>query len=64
MTFWVTVFGSMVVVLLHLFPWRIAFGLAGIASTGPQNWILRVVKERNQGPSHSPIGRLEAVMES
>ena len=31
---------------LHLFPWRIVLGIAGILLWGPQNWIIRIVRER------------------
>jgi hypothetical protein len=54
-TFWVVIFGSMLVVLLHIFPWRVAFGVAGILFVGPQNWVLRVLRERKNGPESEDL---------
>ena len=47
LSFWVTVFGMTAVVILHLFPWRLVFGILGIVLVGPQNWIIRVVREKS-----------------
>jgi hypothetical protein len=54
-TFWVVIFGSMLVVLLHIFPWRFTFGVAGILFVGPQNWVLRVQRERKNGPESEDL---------
>jgi hypothetical protein len=48
-TFWVIIFGSILVVVLHCFPWRIVLGVIGVGFVGPQNWILRLVRERKKG---------------
>lgn len=34
------------VVVLHLFPWRVVFGVTGVFLWGPQNWVFRVIAER------------------
>jgi hypothetical protein len=46
LSFWISIFGPVVVVVLHLFPWRIALGIVGIVLFGPHNWAIRVVRER------------------
>lgn len=45
LSFWFSILGPVVVIVLHLFPWRIVFGVAGMLFFGPQNWLLRVVRE-------------------
>jgi hypothetical protein len=48
-TFWVIILGSILVVILHCFPWRITLGVIGVCFVGPQNWILRIFRERKNG---------------
>lgn len=49
LTFWVAIFGSFLVVMLHIFPWRVALGVLGIWFVGPQNWLMRLLRERKIG---------------
>ena len=51
LTFWIACFGIVLVPILHIFPWRIVLGVTGIVFVGPQNWLIRVVRERNNPPS-------------
>jgi hypothetical protein len=41
--FWVLIFGSILVVFPHIFPWRFAFGVPGILFVGPHSWVLQVL---------------------
>ena len=50
LTFWFVIIGWCLVIFLHLFPWRLFLGVAGIAFVGPQNWVMRVMKEKKEGP--------------
>ena len=46
LTFWVSLIGFALVVILFIFPWRLAlFGL-GLWFVGPQNWGVRVLRKR------------------
>jgi hypothetical protein len=49
LTFWAVLVASMLVIVLHLFPWRICLGVGGLVFLGPQNWVFRLVKERKTG---------------
>ena len=49
LSYWIVVIGTVLVVCLHCFPWRILFGLAGIYLVGPQNLIIRIAKEKAGG---------------
>lgn len=46
LSFWISIIGPILAVALHLFPWRIVLGVVGILFWGPQNWIIRIVRER------------------
>ena len=46
LTFWVSLVGFALVVILFIFPWRLAlFGL-GLWFVGPQNWAIRILRKR------------------
>jgi hypothetical protein len=49
LSFWVSIIGPILVVVLHLFPWRWVMLIAGLFLLGPQNWLLRVMRERKKG---------------
>eukprot|EP00980_Cylindrotheca_fusiformis_P021845 scaffold8682_cov122-Cylindrotheca_fusiformis.AAC.2 len=49
LTFWVVLLGCCLVVFLHLFPWRLFLGAAGLGFVGPHNWLIRILKERKEG---------------
>ena len=46
LSFWISLIGPVVVVVLHFFPWRIVLGVTGLLLWGPQNWLVRVIRER------------------
>lgn len=46
LTFWITIFGPVIVIVLYCFPWRLALAVLGIVIFGPQNWAIRVIRER------------------
>lgn len=49
LSFWCSVLGPILVLVLHFFPWRIIMTIVGILFVGPQNWLFRVLKERREG---------------
>jgi hypothetical protein len=50
LTFWVSFFVGLLALILFIFPWRIfLFGL-GVVLVGPQNWIIRILRERGHLP--------------
>lgn len=49
LTFWFVMLGLGLIIFLHLFPWRLFLGVAGIAFVGPQNWAMRIRKEKKEG---------------
>jgi hypothetical protein len=49
LSFWISIIGPILVVVLHFFPWRWVMGIVGILVMGPQNWLLRVMREREEG---------------
>ena len=48
-SFWVMVFGMVLVVFLYLMPWRPFLGVLGMFFVGPQNYVFRVIRERKEG---------------
>jgi hypothetical protein len=48
LSFWISIIGPVLVVILHLFPWRWVMGIVGLLVIGPQNWLLRVMREREE----------------
>jgi hypothetical protein len=46
LSFWVSIIGPIVTIVLHLIPWRVLFGVTGVLLWGPQNWVFRVIGER------------------
>jgi hypothetical protein len=49
LSFWVSAVLIVLIPILHMFPWRLVFGVAGLVLVGPQNWILRVLREQKIG---------------
>jgi hypothetical protein len=49
LSFWVSLVGTVLVIILHLFPWRIFLGVVGVILVGPQNWLFRVLRSRRPG---------------
>lgn len=56
--FWISFLGPFVVMLLHFFPWRIVMGVAGILVVGPQNWVLRILREKEKIQPPDPDSQL------
>ena len=52
LSFWFSIALPVIAVALHLFPWRIVLGAVGLVMFGPQNWILRLLRERR--PDYEP----------
>ena len=49
LTFWIVVGGFCLILILHMMPWRIVLGALGVYVVGPQNWVIRVIRERKNG---------------
>jgi hypothetical protein len=49
LTFWVVMLGCLLVVFLHIFPWRLFLGAVGLGFFGPHNWVMRILKEKKEG---------------
>jgi hypothetical protein len=49
LSFWISLLLPIVILILHVFPWRPVMGIVGLVLMGPQNWILRVMRERKPG---------------
>jgi hypothetical protein len=47
LSFWIACFGVLIVPILHMFPWRIVLGVTGLVFVGPQNWLIRILRERS-----------------
>lgn len=45
LSFWLSVLAPVVIAVLHIFPWRVALGVAGVVLFGPQNWMWRLYQE-------------------
>jgi len=48
LTFWISCGIILLAALLSFFPWRVALFVSGILLLGPQNWAIRVVREKFQ----------------
>jgi hypothetical protein len=48
LSFWISIIGPVLVVVLHIFPWRWVMGIVGLLVMGPQNWLLRVMREQKE----------------
>eukprot|EP00934_Nitzschia_sp_Nitz4_P009128 Nitzschia sp. Nitz4//scaffold119_size111653//78566//82018//NITZ4_004204-RA/size111653-processed-gene-0.172-mRNA-1//1//CDS//3329533878//9118//frame0 len=50
LSFWLATGGPIVVIALHIFPYRIALFILGFAVVGPQNYVLRLFREYKGDP--------------
>ena len=48
LSFWVSLLGPVLVLVLHFIPWRIILGVVGVVLFGPQNLIFRLVWEHGK----------------
>ena len=60
-SFWLLCILIALVIITAFFPWRLMFLLGGIGFVGPQNWIIRVYKERNPPSEEEEIQPVELV---
>jgi hypothetical protein len=45
LTFWVSFFCGILVVVLFVFPWRLFLFVVGMLLVGPQNWLIRILRQ-------------------
>mmetsp|Transcript_18701 Transcript_18701/g.27673 ORF Transcript_18701/g.27673 Transcript_18701/m.27673 type:complete len:1202 (-) Transcript_18701:122-3727(-) len=55
LSFWFSIFGILLAFILFIFPWRLFSFVAGIILVGPQNWVMRILRERRGIPSSTVI---------
>jgi hypothetical protein len=58
LTFWITLLGPILVLVLHVFPWRLVLGIVGIVLFGPQNLFIRLYREYKFGPENFDPDRI------
>jgi hypothetical protein len=54
LTFWVSVFCGILSLVLFVFPWRIFLFVLGIFLVGPQNYAIRILREKGHLPPLPP----------
>lgn len=57
LTFWVTVILGILAFVLFIFPWRIFMFLVGFGLLGPQNWVIRILREKGKLPPAKKFSR-------
>lgn len=50
LTFWLSFFCGLAAIILFVFPWRIFLFFLGILLVGPQNWAIRILREKGYLP--------------
>jgi hypothetical protein len=50
LTFWLSLVSGCLAFVLFFFPWRLFLFLSGFWFVGPQNWIIRILRERGHLP--------------
>ena len=50
LTFWLSFFCGVLSIILFFFPWRIFLFLVGVLLVGPQNWLVRILREKGRLP--------------
>jgi hypothetical protein len=50
LTFWVSLICGVLSIILFFFPWRLFLFLVGVLLVGPQNWAVRVLREKGHLP--------------
>lgn len=54
LTFWVSLFGFALVIILFIFPWRLFLFCLGLWFIGPQNWVIRILRKKGILPPKKP----------
>jgi Domain found in Dishevelled, Egl-10, and Pleckstrin (DEP) len=55
LSFWIVIFGILLIPVLHIFPWRLFFAVTGMLFVGPQNYAFRLIREYFQGPKDDDL---------
>ena len=63
LTFWVSLLGFLLVLVLFMFPWRLFLFVAGLWFVGPQNMALRILRKKGILPPKKPRSRLQTIPE-
>jgi hypothetical protein len=50
LTFWVSLFCGLLVIVLFVFPWRLFLFVVGVLLVGPQNWLIRILRQHGHLP--------------
>jgi len=50
LTFWLSFFCGVLSIILFFFPWRMFLFLVGVLLVGPQNWLVRILREKGRLP--------------
>lgn len=50
LTFWVSLVCGILSLILFFFPWRIFLFIVGVVLVGPQNWVIRILREQGRLP--------------
>jgi len=50
LTFWLSLICGVLSIILFFFPWRIFLFIVGVVLIGPQNWIIRILREQGRLP--------------
>jgi hypothetical protein len=50
LTFWLSFSCGIIAIILFVFPWREFLLIVGILAVGPQNWIIRILREQGHLP--------------
>lgn len=56
LTFWLSFGCGIIVIILFFFPWRIFLFVVGFLVVGPQNWVIRILREQGH---LSPVPKYE-----
>lgn len=52
LTFWLQLFLVIAIPIMHIIPWRVVLGVSGFVFVGPQNWLLRVIRQGKSRPTY------------
>ena len=60
LTFWVSLVSGIISIILFFFPWRIFLFIVGVVLVGPQNWVIRILREQGRLPPAPKFSRKKA----